>query len=84
MATILEDALRVSVSLGRRPHETHELRRLVTSISVGANEGFYFRWAPQWLAQLEHDSGLVRWRELADVADPSERRARALGAAYEE
>jgi hypothetical protein len=82
MVTILENALRASVSLGRHPRETHELRRWVVSLSPATEDGFHARWAPQWLAQLKRDSGLDRWCELESVADPSERRALALGAAY--
>jgi tetratricopeptide (TPR) repeat protein len=83
MATILETALRASVSLGRHPRETSELRRWVTSLSPASDNEFHTRCSPPWLARLERDSGLEHWRRLSDVADPSERRARALAAAYE-
>jgi serine/threonine-protein kinase len=82
MNTILESALRASVSLGRRPRETHELRRWVTGLAPASENEFHTRCSPPWLAQLVQDSGLERWRELASVSDPAERRARALGAAY--
>ena len=38
--------------------------------------------APYWLEQLKQDSGYAAWLAAADVTDPAERRARALGEAY--
>ena len=81
-ATILETALRASAALGRPPRETHELRQWVISYAVATEARFHTQASPAWLAQLERDSGLERWRALAHIADPSERRALALGAAY--
>ncbi|HEX4336156.1 MAG TPA: serine/threonine-protein kinase [Polyangiaceae bacterium] len=82
MATILEDALGASVALERHPRETHELRRWVTSLAPASEDAFHTRCSPAWLEQLVRDSGLARWRELEDIADPAERRGLALGAAY--
>ncbi len=83
MSPILEDALRASVSLGQSPRAINELRRWVTALAPSADEGFHDRNSPAWLLRLKRDSGLDTWNELSTIEDPSERRARALGAAYE-
>ncbi len=83
MASIFEQAVDAARALGRSPHEINELRRWVASLSVSADEAFYWRAAPEWLEQIRRDSGLDRWHELADIADAAERRSRAIGSAYE-
>jgi tetratricopeptide (TPR) repeat protein len=80
LATILESALEAARSLRRPLRQLQELRRWVLSTSVATEDDFYWRVAPEWLAQLERDSGLADWRSLANV-DPGSRLMQALGAA---
>jgi tetratricopeptide (TPR) repeat protein len=80
LATILESALEAAKSLRRPLRQQHELRRWVLAMSVATEDEFYWRVAPEWLAQLERDSGLADWRSRAD-ADPGSRLMQALGAA---
>jgi hypothetical protein len=71
-------ALDAAVALKRLPRELTALRRWTASLSVASDESYYWRVAPAWLEQLKRDSGFDAWEAFNDVADPSERRARAL------
>ena len=63
-----------------RLRELHELRRWIASLSLAAEDSFYWRVAPDWLAQLKRDSGLDDWHALGDT-DPGSRLRRAMGLA---
>ena len=78
LSTTMERALGAACALRRPPRETYELRRWLMGWSVIADDAFYWRVAPELLAQLKRDSGLADWESLAG-AEPGERRARALG-----
>jgi hypothetical protein len=83
VAEIFQRALDEALQLRRHPREITELRRWLASLGVSADHSFYWRAAPEWLAQLEQDSGLARFRELSSVEDQTERRSQALGFAYQ-
>jgi hypothetical protein len=77
LATTIELALDAARAMHRPAREQHELRRWLMSLSAGAGDAFYWRAAPDWLAQLKRDSGLLDWQGLDDT-DPGGRMARAL------
>lgn len=83
VAEIFRRTLDEARALGRRPREINELRRWLASFGVSADHTFYWYAAPDWLAQLEQDSGLARFRQLTDVQDEAERRSQAIGFAYQ-
>lgn len=74
-------ALDAAVALGRPPREVNTLRRWLASLAVASDESFYWQGAPGWLEQLKVDSGHTDWEAMKDIADPAERRSRALSAA---
>jgi tetratricopeptide (TPR) repeat protein len=80
-AATIERALDAATARGRTPRELSDLRLWLLQLSVAADESFYWRAAPEYLAQLERDSGLLDWRALSDVADRGQRLQQALGAA---
>jgi tetratricopeptide (TPR) repeat protein len=81
-AATFERALRATLELGRPAREVNAMRRWLASLSVASEDSFYWQAAPAWLAQLKHDSGYDAWQAMKDVADPGERRSRALSEAY--
>jgi hypothetical protein len=80
IAATIESALGAAEALKRPVREINDLRQCLMSLSVRAEDAFYWRAAADWLAQLKRDSGLLCWRELVDD-DPASRLRRALGAA---
>ena len=78
VAGTIESALNAAETLGRPVREINDLRRTLLSLSVRAEDSFYWRAASDWLEQLKRDSGLLLW--LAD-SDPADRLRRSLGAA---
>ena len=83
VAEVFARAVDAAEALRRHPREINDLRRWLASQSVSTDHSFYWHVAPAWLAQLERDSGLDRWRELAAVSDEAERRSQAIGLAYQ-
>jgi serine/threonine-protein kinase len=83
IAEVFEDALKAAIALGRKPRELTMLRRWIASLAVASDDGAYWRSAPLWLKQLEHDSGLLEYQRLREVSDPIERRTRALQHAHQ-
>jgi hypothetical protein len=65
-AATFERAFQAAVATGRPPREIHELARHVTGLSVIADDRLHTRYAPAWLAQLEHDSGLADYRASSE------------------
>lgn len=80
-ATIFARALAVAVELGRPARDVNTLRRWLASLAVASDDSFYWQGAPAWLEQLKLDSGYAAWEAMTDVADPGERRRRALSEA---
>jgi tetratricopeptide (TPR) repeat protein len=80
VAATIESALSAAEALKRPLREISNLRQCLMSISVRAEDAFYWRAASDWIEQLKRDSGLLFWRELVDD-DPGSRLKRALGAA---
>ena len=78
VAAILARGLACAERLGRAPRDVHELRRGLVALSVAADESHYERTAPAWLAQLEHDSGLALYREMAPEVPATERLRTAM------
>ena len=80
IAATIESALGAAEALKRPCREINNLRQCLMSLSVRAEDAFYWRAASAWIEQLTRDSGLLVWRELVDD-DPAARLKRALGAA---
>lgn len=80
---VLEKALVAARRLQRPAREIAELHRVLTLLSAVSDTRFYDIGAKAWLRQLEHDSGLERWRELDDVEDAGQRLMLALQHASE-
>jgi hypothetical protein len=83
VAATFERALGAAERLGRSPIELNHLRRWLASLSVASDDKYYFRVAPEWLAQLKHDAGLTAWERFEGMA-PEERLSRAMQSAYAE
>jgi hypothetical protein len=81
LAAMLEHALELTATLGRAAREGHELRRRLCAFAVVCDDAIHRRVAPEWLAQLERDSGLCDYRALDASLDPGVRLQQALGAA---
>jgi len=79
-AATIEMALHAAIELGRPRREATDLRRLLVQLSVSSDDKFYRAVAPDWLAQLKLDSGLLDWQDLHESAG-GERLQRALAAA---
>jgi hypothetical protein len=84
VAEIFRRSVDEASALGRSPREINELRRWLASLGVSADHLFYWHAAPAWLAQLERDSGLARYRQLASVEDEAGRRSQSLTFAYQQ
>jgi hypothetical protein len=80
VAATIESALNAAERLERPVREINDLRQCLMSLSVRAEDTYYWRCSADWLEQLQRDSGLLVWRELVD-AQPGDRLKRALGAA---
>ncbi len=80
IAATIESALGAAEALKRPVREINDLRQCLMSLSVRAEDAFYWRAAADWIDQLTRDSGLLFWREFVDD-DPGARLKRALGAA---
>ncbi|HEY2732867.1 MAG TPA: protein kinase, partial [Polyangiales bacterium] len=76
-------ALAIAETEARPRREQFELRRWMTMISVATDEELYWQAAPEWLAQLERDSGLLDWRSLEHTVDAGQRLMAALQAALQ-
>ncbi|HKP58403.1 MAG TPA: serine/threonine-protein kinase, partial [Polyangiales bacterium] len=83
VAALVARAFEVARALGRPARELAELRRWLVLLGPGTEDVYYTSVAGDWLAQLEHDSGLSIWRELGDVADPGARLGQAFTRASE-
>jgi hypothetical protein len=83
VASIYERALTAAQQLGRPARDLHDLRRALIHISIIADDAVYGRAAPELREQLERDSGLSDYRELAHVEDRAERLKLALTRAFE-
>jgi hypothetical protein len=76
---VFERAHRAAVDLRRPARECVVLRGWIAGLSLMGDDAYYYRFAPEWLAQLEHDSGLSLYRELeSELPDPGARLMRAL------
>ncbi len=80
IAATIQSALDAAERLGRPVREINDLRQCLMSLSVRAEDAFYWRAAGPWLAQLQQDSGLLHLRDLQG-GEPGDRVRRALGAA---
>ena len=60
-------ALRAAQDLARPPREIVTLHRWLASLSVAADDRYYWMSAPHWLEQLKQDSGYAAWVGAADV-----------------
>ena len=80
VAGTIESALDAAQALKRPVREINNLRQCLMSLSVRAEDAFYWRAAADWLQQLKRDSGLLSWHEIVDD-DPGSRLRRALGLA---
>ncbi len=80
IAATIESALGAAEALQRPVREINNLRQCLASLSVRAEDAFYWRVASDWIEQLKRDSGLLFWREFAGD-EPGARLKRALGAA---
>jgi tetratricopeptide (TPR) repeat protein len=80
VAATIESALNAAEALKRPLREVNDLRQCLMSLSVRADDAFYWRAASDWIEQLKRDSGLLFWCEFVDD-DPGGRLKRALGAA---
>jgi tetratricopeptide (TPR) repeat protein len=82
-AAILEAGLHAASSLQRSQREIVNLRHWLVMVTVAADPGIYRRAAPQFLAQLQLDSGFCYLREPDQPADPTQRLMRSLVRASE-
>jgi tetratricopeptide (TPR) repeat protein len=80
IAATIQSALDAAETLKRPTREINDLRQCLMSLSVRAEDAFYWRATADWLAQLKRDSGLLSWLEIVDD-DPGARLRRALGVA---
>jgi hypothetical protein len=80
IADTIETALSAAETLKRPVREINGLRQCLMSLSVRAEDAFYWRAASEWSEQLKRDSGLLFWRE-SDDGDTGSRLKRALAAA---
>ncbi len=83
IATLLDRALTSAERLQRAPREINLIRRALFAASIYTDEGNYYRTAPDWLAQLKRDSGLLDYEAINDAGSPGERLMRALTLAAE-
>jgi tetratricopeptide (TPR) repeat protein len=75
---LLERGAESAERIGLLPRQLHQLRSAVLlKAALLTAVGSFRRWLPPVLAQLERDSGLSRYRELAELPEP-ERLAQAL------
>ena len=65
IGALFERALDAAEQLPRSAREVFELRRWLLALSVACEDRMHQRVAAQLLAQLERDSGLAHYRELA-------------------
>ncbi len=86
----LEDVARVYMScfeaaeqFQRPARELHNLRKWLLDLSVPVDDSYYRAVAPDFLAQLRHDSGLALWEEMTDLTDEGARLTAALTKAFE-
>jgi serine/threonine-protein kinase len=82
LAPVFARALDVSLRHGRSLREQHEVRRWLTSLSIFADDDYFFRAAPDWLARIEVDSGFSDWKSLEHVEEPVERLSAAMQIAF--
>jgi tRNA A-37 threonylcarbamoyl transferase component Bud32 len=64
----------------RSPHELLSLQTVLARLAAGYDLSLV-KYAHQAIARLRHDTGLVYWDALAQVADPVERIKRCIGKA---
>ena len=77
LCEVVTECLRTLPPGGCTRYEQAELHHWLVMLSTAADARYYHDNAAIWLAQLEADSGLARWRELS-VADLSARLMQAL------
>jgi tetratricopeptide (TPR) repeat protein len=80
VSATIESALTAAEVLKRPVREINDIRQCLMSLSVRAEDAFYWRAAADWLEQLKRDSGLLAWYDLVDD-DAGSRLRRALGVA---
>ena len=79
VSATIESALTAAEVLKRPVREINDIRQCLMSLSVRAEDAFYWRAAADWLEQLKRDSGLLAWYDLVDD-DAGSRLRRALDA----
>ncbi|MET0386168.1 MAG: protein kinase, partial [Polyangiales bacterium] len=78
LVAIMERTLDVAVARGRPAREIHDLRRGICAFTaVITSEEVFYRVAPLWLAQLQHDSGQLAWQQDT-TTDPAARLTHAF------
>jgi hypothetical protein len=82
-ARVIERALDAAEALARRQRDVCELRRWLFMLAVTVEDRLHYRAGPALLAQLEHDSGLLQYRQIHDEPDPMQRLMRALARTQE-
>jgi hypothetical protein len=75
IATTLELAHELAVASGRSTREIYELTRRLTMLSIITDHAPFHRHAAVWRARLERDSGLLDYRETADLGEALRRTA---------
>jgi hypothetical protein len=75
---IFERAHRAAVELARPARERVVMAGWMVGLSVVADDAYFTRFAGEWRAQLEHDSGLELYRGLSEIDDPGARLMRTL------
>jgi hypothetical protein len=75
IATTLELAHEQAVASGRSTRKIHELMRRLTMLSIITDHAPFHRHAALWRSRLERDSGLLDYRETADLGEALRRTA---------
>jgi hypothetical protein len=81
LAATLERALELLASSERPLRHSYELRRRLCSLAIYGSLALHSRFGPDWLEQLERDSGLCDYLALDPGMPQHERLQQALGAA---
>ncbi|HKU40274.1 MAG TPA: protein kinase [Polyangiales bacterium] len=83
LAPVYFRSIELAIRFGRSRREVHDLRRWAVTVSIVADDSYYWDVAPAWLEQLKRDSGLLAWQALHDEPDPRQRLTRALTQTHE-
>jgi hypothetical protein len=78
IAVTLVKAIDTAQGSARSPHLVHEIARQLMALSLVAGDELHQRYTPDWLAQLEIDSGLVDYRGLDPQLSAADRLKLAL------